>query len=93
MPGTDRVGGGATVQNETCHCTEMIYLDLEGHPTRVRDTRRHSCEYVRRRNALIPQAQALAYARRAQGDTITLSEAFMQGMDLLAQAAMARGEL
>lgn len=78
-----------------CQCAETEYtvVDHDGGVIKKRVVPRlHSCEYVRKRNALIPAAVDSA---RSAGDygTPKWTQAFSQKMSELVREAMRRGEM
>ena len=81
---------------ETCNCSEAYvptYRDgFEHAPRRLPAARLHNCEYIRRRNALIPMAQKMAKLKSPHGG-YDWSAAYTEAMERLVAEARASGLL
>lgn len=79
---------------EECKCAETQYTKIENGNivTKRVVPRNHSCEYVRKRNELIPEAASLATAEEAKYGKHWSAE-FSRIMNELVRDKMQRGEM
>lgn len=75
-----------------CDCTEANVSTYRGGSRRLEAASLHNCDYIKRRNAFIPQAQQIAKYVAPHGG-YGWGAAFIEAMDRLVGEARASGLL